>query len=166
MSTSGTWNLWWAFHWIQLKAAAVQRPWEEAMGTLPKVPMPWHPPVLVIAVWDEWWEGWESGTYTIHSGMARVFFYLPHHRTLSTRHPQALFHAIYRLPGQFWKFLGSPHRGRTQTFSTVDQYSTTRPLSYLLSSSISLLFWLAIRQWMASLAHCSWSNFGSHKKPP
>ena len=45
----GTWNLWWAFHWIQLRAAAVQRPWAEARGTLPKVPMPWHPPVLVIA---------------------------------------------------------------------------------------------------------------------
>ena len=86
-----TWNLWWVFHWIQLRAAAVQHQWVEANGTLPKVPMPWHPPVLVIAVWDQWWEDWESGTYPIHSGMSRVF-YLPQHRTLSTWHPLALPH--------------------------------------------------------------------------
>ena len=33
--------------------SAVQRPWAEARGTLPKVPMPYYPPVLVIAVRDE-----------------------------------------------------------------------------------------------------------------
>ena len=30
------------------RAAAVQRPWAEAKGTLPKGPMPWQPPVLVM----------------------------------------------------------------------------------------------------------------------
>ena len=33
--------------------SSVQRPWAETTGTLPKVPMPWHPSVLVIAVSDE-----------------------------------------------------------------------------------------------------------------
>ena len=109
---SRSWNSWWAFHRIQLRAAAVQRPWAEARGTLPKVPMPWHPPVLVIAVRDEWWEDWESGTYPINSGMSRVF-YLPQHRTLSARNPLALRHMrstgcwVSADGSQFWKFLGS-----------------------------------------------------------
>ena len=34
------------FHLMQLRAATVQRPWTEAKGTLPKVPMLSHPPVL------------------------------------------------------------------------------------------------------------------------
>ena len=46
--------------------------------------MQWHPPVLVIAVRDEWWEDWKFGTYPIHSGISSVF-YLPHNRTLGTR---------------------------------------------------------------------------------
>ena len=32
MSTGETWILWRAFHWIQLEAAAAQRPWTEAKG--------------------------------------------------------------------------------------------------------------------------------------
>ena len=65
VSMSGTWNLGWAFHWIQLRAAAVQRQWAEAKETLPKVHMLWHSPVLMTAVWDDWWEDWESGTYPL-----------------------------------------------------------------------------------------------------
>ena len=113
MSISGTWNSWWAFHKVQLRAAAVQHPWVEAKVTLPKVPMPWHPPVLVIAVRDKWWEEMESGTYPINSGMSRVF-YLPQHRTLSTRQPLALRRMrstgcwVCADESQFWKFLGSP----------------------------------------------------------
>ena len=79
--------------------------------------MPWHPPVLVIAVRDEWWEDWESGTCPIHSGMSRVY-YLPQHRTLSIRHPLAL--CCMRSTGcwvsaderQYWKswsFFSSMH---------------------------------------------------------
>ena len=121
MSRSGTWNSWWAFHWIQLRAAAVQCPWAEAKGTLPKVPMPWHPPVLVIAVRDEWWEDWESGT--THSGMSRVF-YLPQHRTLST----CWFSADER---QYWKLLGSLSGVWTPAFSAAGRHSTTWPLCCL-----------------------------------
>ena len=36
---------------VSLSLNTAQR--AEAKGTLPKVPMPWHPPVLVIAVRDE-----------------------------------------------------------------------------------------------------------------
>ena len=79
LSTSNTWSLWWAFHWMQLRAATVQHPYAEAEGTLPKVPMPWNPPVMVIAVRDEWWEDWESGTYPIYSGMSRVFYLSQHY---------------------------------------------------------------------------------------
>ena len=34
----------------ECSSAAVQRPWVEATGTLPRVPVLWHPPMLVIAV--------------------------------------------------------------------------------------------------------------------
>ena len=114
----------------------MQRPWAEAKGTLPKVPMPWHPQVLVIAVRAEWWEDWESGTYPIHSGMSRVF-YLPQHRTLSTRHPLAL--RRMRLTGRwvsaderrYWKSW-APHPG-FEPPPSVQQAGilTTRPLSCL-----------------------------------
>ena len=122
----GTWNLWWPFHWVQLRAAAVQRPWAEAKGTLPKVPMPWHPPVLVIAVRDEWWEDWESGTYPIHSGMSRVF-YLPQHRTLSTRHPLALHRMrstgcwVSADQRRYWKSRAPHNKIHNSRFSSIYQ---------------------------------------------
>ena len=74
--TGDTWNLWWAFHRKQLRAATVQRPWAEAKETLAKVPKLQYPPMLVITVWGEWWEGWESGTYPINSGMSSVIYLL------------------------------------------------------------------------------------------
>ena len=138
--TFGTWNLCWAFHWIQLMAATVQWPWAEAKGTLPKVPMLWHPPVLVIAVWDEWQEDWESGTYSIHSGMSRVF-YLPQHRTLST--PSSftfMSYVIDKLLSSCWwlsvfENLWAPNPGfKPRTFSSAGRHSTIRPnfLLYIL----------------------------------
>ena len=112
----------------------MQRPWVEAKGTLAKVPMPLHPPVLVIAVRDEWWEDWESGTYPIHSGMSRIF-YLPQHRTLSTRHPLALRRMrstgcwVSANERRYWKYLGSPPRVWTTAFREAGRHSTTRLLS-------------------------------------
>ena len=54
-----------------------------------------------------------SGAYPIHSGMSTVF-YMPQHRTLSTRHPLALRCMrstdcwVSAYERQYWKFLGSP----------------------------------------------------------
>ena len=68
--------------------------------------------------------------------MSRVF-YLPQHRTLSTRHPLVLWRM--QLTGcwvsaderRYWKFLGSPPRVWTPAFSAAGEHSTTRPLSHL-----------------------------------
>ena len=111
----------------------IQTTWKPAEIFRSKLQMD-NPPVLVIAIWDEWWEDWESGTYPINSGMSRVF-YLPQHRTLSTRHPLAL--RRMRSTGcwvsaderWYWKFLGSPPRVWTPAFSATGRRSTTRPLS-------------------------------------
>ena len=51
ISTSCTWNLWWAFHWIQLRAAAVQRPWAGAKGTL----------IEKVLEGEEKWMNWNHG---------------------------------------------------------------------------------------------------------
>ena len=119
--------------------------------------MPWHPPVLVIAVWDEWWEDLESGTYPINSGMSRVF-YLPQHRTLSTRHPLAL--RRMRSTGcwvsaderRYWKLLGSPPGVWTPAFSAPGRRSTTRPLSCLIglwheSQAPGKVLWSTFYSW-------------------
>ena len=82
----------------------------------------------MTAVWDEWWEDWESGTYPIHSGMSRVF-YLPQHRTLSTRHPLAFCRMrstgcwVSADGSQFLKFLGFPPGVWTQASSAASRGS-------------------------------------------
>ena len=54
----------------------------------------------MTAVWDERWEDCESGTYPINSGMSRVY-YLPQHRTLSTRYTLQLYVARDRQAAEF-----------------------------------------------------------------
>ena len=59
----------WAFHCMQLRATTVQDPWAVAKGTLLKVPVLLYPPELVIPIWDERWEDWESEASLINLGM-------------------------------------------------------------------------------------------------
>ena len=83
-----------------------------------------------------WWQGWESGTYPVHSEMSRIF-YLPQHRKPSMRYPVALRcmrstgHWVSTDERQHWKFLVSPPRGLNPTFGTAGWCFTTRPLSSL-----------------------------------
>ena len=68
--------------------------------------------------------------------MSRVF-YLPQHRTLSTRHPLALRRMrstgcwVSANERRYWKYLGSPPGVWTPAFSAAGRRSTTRPLSCL-----------------------------------
>ena len=84
---------------------------------------------------NEWSEDWESGTYPIHSGMSRVF-YLPQHRTLSTRHPLAL--CCMPLTG-WWvsadENLLPPHQGFKKRSSEQARIITSRPQSRLMQGS-------------------------------
>ena len=99
MSTSGTWNSWWAFHWIQLKAATVQHHGQR-LGNIAQGSRA----VASSRVGDRrmrWvMRRQGSAAYPIHSGMSRVF-YLPQNRTLSTRHPLAL--RRMRSTGSSWQ---------------------------------------------------------------
>ena len=129
--------MWWAFHWMLLRAAKVQFPRAETSKLGEYCPGFQCCSVLqcwMIAVWDEWWDDRESGTYPINSGMSRVF-YLPQHRALSTRHPLALRRMrstgcwVSADESQFWKFFGSSPGVWTKAFSAAGGGSTTRPLS-------------------------------------
>ena len=93
------------------------------------------PEANIIAIW----QGWESGTYPIHSGMSRIFS-LPQHKTVSTIMKlwyNALFsfmsHAIDRLLSFCWwkpilTILGLPTLGLYP--GPLGQHSTNRPLSW------------------------------------
>ena len=103
----------------------------------------------MTAVWDEWWEDWESGTYPINSRMSRVF-YLLQQRTLSIRYPLAL--CRLRSTGywvsaderQFWKFLGFPPRIWTQDLQSSQPtcYHQTTHLPFFASVRQNVLCYL------------------------
>ena len=90
-----------------------------------------------------------------------IVFYLPQHRTLSTRHPLALRRMwstgcwVSADESQFWKFLGSPRGVWNKAFSKAGWCPTTRPLSCLMMmimtrSTLSFVFYSAV--WQAGTA--------------
>ena len=102
MTTCGTWNLWWAVHWIQLRAAPMSRGWGNiAQGSNAMVSSSVHDCRMT-------WVMRKTGSL-VHTLFAQG---CPgsQHRTLNTRHPLAL--PCIQLTGcwvsagesQFWKF--------------------------------------------------------------
>ena len=84
------------------------------------------------------WYSRESGTYPIHSEMSRVF-YLPRHRTLTTRYPLALCCMqptccwVSADERRYWNFLASPSGVWTPPPPSVQQASIL-PLDHSVSS--------------------------------
>ena len=153
------------------QGTAVQHPWAEGLREHgPRFPC--------CGILQCWWSSYEmsddktgSLVHTlIHSGISKVF-YLPWHRTLSTRHPLAL--RRIRLRGcwvsavkvTFWKFLGSPpggsNPGPPAQQASYPYHLTTqlpRPLSYR-DVLTSHMLWSSINMPRAGARlFCLWLN--------